>query len=49
MGIIAKNLTRTVYEDCMKEEPEVTNQISNFGKVANGIAMSIAREILNRR
>lgn len=49
MGIIAKNLTRAVYEDCVKEEPEVTNQIGNFGKVANGIAMSIAREILSRR
>lgn len=47
MPVIAKNLTKAVYEDCVKEEPDVVKQIDNFGKVANGIAMKLAREIVN--
>lgn len=47
MPIIAKNLTKAVYEDCIKEEPDTVNQIDNFGKVANGIAMKLAKEIAN--
>lgn len=39
MPIVAKNLTRAVYEDYVKEDTGTVNQISNFGKVANGIAM----------
>ncbi|MCM1277154.1 MAG: RNA ligase family protein [Lachnospiraceae bacterium] len=49
MSIVAKNLNRAVYDDCIKEEPETVKQIDNFGKVANGIAMSLARLILNER
>lgn len=49
MPIIAKNLTKAVYEDCVKEEPETVKQIDNFGKVANGIAMKLARGIANER
>ncbi len=49
MPIIAKNLTKAVYEDCVKEEPDTVNQISNFGKTANSIAMKIARKILEVR
>ncbi len=49
MHIIAKNLTKAVYEDCVKEEPETVKQIDNFGKVANSIAMQIAREVMNHR
>ena len=48
MPIIAKNLTKAVYEDCVKEEPETVKQIDNFGKVANGIAMKLARDIMER-
>ena len=47
MPIIAKNLTKAVYEDCVKEENDTVKQINNFGKVANGIAMKIARQIVN--
>ena len=43
MGIVAKNLPREVYADCIKEEPEIVKQIDNFGKIANSIAMIIAR------
>ena len=46
MGIVAKNLTKRVFEDCMKEEPETTAKISNFGKVANSICMGIARKFI---
>ena len=49
MPIIAKNLTKAVYEDCIKEEPETVNQIDKFGKVANGIAMKLARNITSER
>lgn len=47
MPIVAKNLTKAVYEDCVKEEPDIVKQIDNFSKVANGIAMKLAREIAN--
>lgn len=49
MPIIAKNLTKAVYEDCVKEEPDTVKQIGNFGKVANDIAMQIARNIMEQR
>mgnify|MGYP003543857911 CR=1 FL=1 len=49
MPIIAKNLTKAVYEDCIKEENDIVKQINDFGKVANGIAMKIARQILNEK
>lgn len=49
MPIIAKNLPKAVYEDCVKEESETVIQIENFGKVANSIAMQIARNIMNSR
>lgn len=49
MPIIAKNLTKSIYDDCVKEEPETVKQINNFGKVANSIAMQIAREIMENR
>lgn len=47
MPIVAKNLNKAVYEDCVKEEPDIVKQIDNFGKVANGIAMKLAKEIAN--
>ncbi len=47
MPIVAKNLTKAVYDDCVKEEAETVSKVENFGKVANGIAMSLARQILN--
>jgi ATP-dependent DNA ligase, homolog of eukaryotic ligase III len=43
MGVVAKNLPREVYADCIKEEPEIVKQIDSFGKIANSIAMGIAR------
>lgn len=49
MPIIAKNLTKAVYEDCVKEENDTVKQVNDFGKVANGIAMRIAKQILSER
>lgn len=46
MKTIAKTLPKMIYEDCKKEEPEVVDQIENFGKVAAGISMSIARAMI---
>lgn len=46
MPIVAKNLTKAVFEDCLKEEPETVAKVENFGKVANGIAMRIARSMI---
>lgn len=46
MSIVAKNLTKAVYEDCIKEESDIVNKISDFGKTANSIAMGIARRIM---
>lgn len=46
MPIVAKNLCKRVFEDCLKEEPETTAKIENFGKVANSICMTIARKFI---
>lgn len=50
MGTIAKNIGKMVYYDCVKEEPDVVGETGEqFGKLANGIAMRIIRELLTKR
>ena len=50
MSAIAKNLSKRVYEDCVKEESETVEQVGeSFGKIASSISMNIAREMLNER
>lgn len=46
LGTIAKFLGKDVYADCVKEEPETVAQIENFGKIAAGIAMKLARGLV---
>lgn len=46
LGTIAKFLCKDVYADCVKEEPETVAQIENFGKIAAGIAMKLARGLV---
>lgn len=46
MGVIAKNLTKAVYEDCVKEENDIVKKIADFGRVANGVSMLLAKGIL---
>ena len=50
MKIIAQNLFKNLYYDCVKEEKEVVDQIGEtFGKLCGSIGMGIAREILAER
>lgn len=44
LGVIAKHLPRAVYNDCVKEEPEIVAQIENFGKICGSLTMKLARE-----
>lgn len=46
LGVIAKNLPRAIYNDCVKEEPETVAQIEDFGKICAGISMEIARGLI---
>ncbi|MDE6708811.1 MAG: RNA ligase family protein [Oscillospiraceae bacterium] len=49
MKMIYKTLPSAVYHDCVKEVPEVVNQIENFGKFSNSICIRLAKEILKKR
>ena len=45
MGVIAKNLPKMVFDDCLKEEKEVVFAMGEYaGKTINGIVMKIIRE-----
>ena len=46
LGTIAKNLPRAIYDDCVKEEPDIVNQIDNFGKICASLAMKHARNLV---
>lgn len=47
MGIIAKNLGKAVYVDCVKEESDVVTEVGNtFGKIAHSLAMGYVKEML---
>ena len=49
MSIVARNLPKRIFEDCMKEEKEIVAAIDNFGKRASSIAMKTAKDILAER
>ena len=50
MGTIAKNLGRIVYDDCIKEESDIVNEVgSGFGKIAASLSMKITRQILEEK
>lgn len=47
MAVIARNIGKEVYYDCVKEEPETVEQVGElFGKLASGTAMKIIRSML---
>lgn len=47
MSTIAKNIGKDVYQDCVKEENDIVDQVGEkFGKLANGAAMKIVRKML---
>lgn len=49
MGIVAKNLSKAVYADCVKEENDIVLEIEGFGKLCGSISMEIARQVLKER
>jgi hypothetical protein len=46
MPIVAKNLSKRIVEDCVKEENDTVVKIEGFGKTANKVCMGIAKEII---
>lgn len=49
MKDILRNLPSAVYYDCLKEKPEIVNQIENFGKYSGAITKIHLKEILAER
>lgn len=46
MGIVAKNLAKLVYEDCVKEEKEIVEKVgADFGRYCQAASMNHAKEI----
>ena len=47
MKTVAQHLPKKVFEDCLKEEPEIVTAAGEYaGKLCSSIAMRIAREII---
>ena len=46
MGTIAKILPREIYQDCVKEEPEIVAKYENFGKIAGGLTMKYVKKMI---
>lgn len=47
MSLIAKNLPKAVYDDCLKEEKEIVMQVGeSFGKMCSSETMRIARKMI---
>lgn len=49
MGVIAKNIGKLTYEDCVKEEPEIVAACELFGKTCSSLAMGYVKEMLKSR
>lgn len=48
MKTVYKNLPSAVYKDCVKEVPEIVEQVENFGKFSNEISIELAKEIIRK-
>ena len=47
MKIVAMNLPKRIYQDCVKEEPEMVKDAGEyFGKVCSSMSMTYARNII---
>ena len=47
MGLVARNLPKAVYEDLLKEEPEIVKACGEYGgKTCNQLTMQLAKQIL---
>lgn len=50
MAVIAKNMGKEIYYDCVKEEPETVEMVGEkFGHYSNSTAMRIVKTILGQR
>lgn len=49
MKTVYKNLPLEVYKDCVKEVPEIVEQVENFGKFSSEISIELAKEIIRKR
>lgn len=49
MPNIAKHLPLMVYEDCVKEENDIVQQVDSFGKISNKIVMQYVKKLLADR
>lgn len=49
MKDIAKILPTAVYQDCVKEEPEIVEQVKTFSKICGSITMECVRKMLNKK
>ncbi|MDE5772341.1 MAG: RNA ligase family protein [Ruminococcus sp.] len=49
MKTVYKNLPLEVYKDCMKEVPEMVEQVENFGKFSSEVSIELAKEIIRKR
>ena len=49
MKVIARNLPRSVYEDCKKEESEVVIKCENFGKICGNLTMEYVKKLLREK
>ncbi|MGN1415784.1 MAG: RNA ligase family protein [Oscillospiraceae bacterium] len=46
VGIIMKNAGRLVYEDCLKEEPEIVAGAEDFGKACSNTIVKVLKQIV---
>ena len=51
MKLVAQNLPKRIYEDCVKEEPEIVAKVNeyegaNFSKICGTLTMQIVRELI---
>ena len=46
LGFIAKSACKLVYDDCLKEEPEIASKVDNFGKLCGKQTMAIVRGLV---
>ena len=49
MKQISKLLPKAVWNDVIKEEPEIVQQYENAGKIISQLAMKHARDLLNEK
>ncbi|MDE7099531.1 MAG: RNA ligase family protein [Ruminococcus sp.] len=49
MKTICKNLPSAVYYDCLKEAPDIVEEVENFGRFSGNISITLVKEIIAER